>query len=55
MFMIGMGSRMFHGVQMASSFYPTFGGFLAGLIYSFVVGYFIGAVFVLIYNNIGKK
>ena len=54
-FMYTMGSRMFHGIQMANNFVPSFGGFLLGLVYSFIVGLVIGGIFSWIYNMLSKK
>lgn len=53
--MYSVGTRMFHGIQMISQFNPSFGGFVLGLIYTFIGAYIVGAIYVWVYNNINKK
>lgn len=53
--MMGVGARMFHGIQMMNNFSASFSGFVLGLLYSFIVGLVIGAVYAWSYNMISKK
>ena len=53
--MMGIGSRMFHGIQMMNNFAASFSGFVLGLLYSFITGLFIGAVYAWAYNMLSKK